>query len=134
MTATDQTQRYYATGRRKTSTARVWLTTGSGKMTVNNQDFLDYFGRETLKLMVEQPFEQINTLGKFDVVARVKGGGKSGQAGAMRLGIARALVMLDPEYRPELKKSAFLTRDPREKERKKYGQPGARKRFQYSKR
>ncbi len=127
-------ERYYATGRRKTSVARVWLTPGSGKMTVNGKDFLDYFGREVLKLLVEQPFEAVGAMGKFDVIADVKGGGKSGQAGAMLLGIARALVQFDPEFREQLRKKKFLTRDPREKERKKYGQPGARKRYQYSKR
>ena len=134
MTSPDSQNRIYATGRRKTSVARVWLIHGSGKMIVNGQEFLDYFGRETLQLMVEQPFESLEAMGKFDVVAKVKGGGKSGQAGAMRLGIARALIQLDEDYRPELRKNGFLTRDPREKERKKYGQPGARKRFQYSKR
>ena len=134
MTSSDPAPRFYATGRRKTSIARVWITPGSGKMTVNGKDFLDYFGREVLKLLVDQPFEAVDALSKFDVVADVKGGGKSGQAGAMLLGIARALVQFDAEYRPALKKQKFLTRDPREKERKKYGQPGARKRFQYSKR
>jgi small subunit ribosomal protein S9 len=134
MAGTDPAKRYYATGRRKNSMARVWLTPGTGKMTVNNKEFLDYFGREVLKLLVEQPFEAVDSIGKFDVIANVRGGGKSGQAGAMLLGIARALVSYDPEFRPELKKMKFLTRDPREKERKKYGQPGARKRFQYSKR
>ena len=134
MATSGSTERIYATGRRKTSIARVWLTPGDGKMTVNGADFLDYFGREVLKLLVEQPFETVDVVNKFDVVANVKGGGKSGQAGAMLLGIARALILFDPEFRAELKKRKFLTRDPREKERKKYGQPGARKRFQYSKR
>lgn len=134
MASADKAQSYYATGRRKNSIARVWLTPGSGKMTVNGKEFLEYFGREVLKLLVEQPFETVDSVGKFDVVADVKGGGKSGQAGAMLLGIARALNTFDPAYRRELKKKKFFTRDPREKERKKYGQPGARKRFQYSKR
>lgn len=134
MAASDSAQRYYATGRRKTSVARVWLTAGSGKMTVNGKEFRDYFGREVLRLLVEQPFQTVDALNKFDVVADVKGGGKSGQAGAMLLGIARALIEFNPDFRSELKKQKFLTRDPREKERKKYGQPGARKRFQYSKR
>ncbi|MCX6640091.1 MAG: 30S ribosomal protein S9 [bacterium] len=134
MAISDSTQRFYATGRRKTSVARVWILPGSGKMTVNGKEFLEYFGRETLKLMVEQPFEKVNLLGQFDVVANVRGGGKSGQAGAMLLGISRALVTYDPAIRTDLKSNRFLTRDPREKERKKYGQPGARKRFQYSKR
>mgnify|MGYP005835940889 CR=1 FL=1 len=134
MTATDSSQKIYATGRRKTSIARVWLSPGEGKMTVNGMDFLTYFGRETLKMMVEQPFEVLQAVGKFDVEAKVRGGGKAGQAGAMRLGISRALNQFNPEFHTELKKNQFLTRDPREKERKKYGQPGARKRFQYSKR
>jgi small subunit ribosomal protein S9 len=134
MSMSDSTQRYYATGRRKTSVARVWIMPGSGKMTVNGKDFIDYFGRETLKLMVEQPLEKVNLLGQLDIIANVQGGGKSGQAGAMLLGISRALTTYDATFRAELKSSRFLTRDPREKERKKYGQPGARKRFQYSKR
>lgn len=134
MSVSDTADRFYATGRRKTSVARVWLQPGSGKLLVNNQEFLAYFGRETLRMMVEQPFEILDSLGKFDVTAQVTGGGKAGQAGAMRLGIARALIQLNPDFRSELKKNRFLTRDPREKERKKYGQPGARKRFQYSKR
>jgi len=134
MTTPDHSQRFYATGRRKTAVAKVWLMPGEGKMTVNGQEFLAYFGRETLKMMVEQPFEKLEALGKYDVVAQVQGGGKSGQAGAMRLGISRALNQMNAEFHPELKRNSFLTRDPREKERKKYGQPGARKRFQYSKR
>ncbi|HEX7342903.1 MAG TPA: 30S ribosomal protein S9 [bacterium] len=134
MSTSESAERFYATGRRKTSVARVWLQPGSGQMKVNDQEFLAYFGRETLKMMVEQPFEILASLGKFDVTAQVSGGGKSGQAGAMRLGIARALIQMNPELRTEMKKNRFLTRDPREKERKKYGQPGARKRFQYSKR
>ncbi len=134
MSTSESAERFYATGRRKTSVARVWLQPGSGQMKVNDQEFLAYFGRETLKMVVEQPFEILDSLGKFDVTAHVTGGGKSGQAGAMRLGIARALIQMNPEFRTEMKKNRFLTRDPREKERKKYGQPGARKRFQYSKR
>ncbi len=134
MAASGSSERYYATGRRKTSVARVWITPGSGNLTVNGHEFIDYFGREVLKLLVEQPFETVECVGKFDVLAKVKGGGKSGQAGAMLLGIARALIQYDPEFRSALKRKKFLTRDPREKERKKYGQPGARKRFQYSKR
>jgi len=126
--------KYYATGRRKNSIARVWLSPGEGKLEVNGKEFNDYFGREVLRLLVEQPFEAVEVTGKFNVNATVKGGGKSGQAGAMLLGIARALVEYDPEFRSILKKKKFLTRDPREKERKKYGQPGARKRYQYSKR
>lgn len=125
---------YYATGRRKESTAKVWLTPGSGEMKVNKRPLLDYFKRETLKMLVEQPLVHTNTIGKFDVKAQVRGGGLSGQAGAMRLGIARALVKVDEEYRPILRAAGFLTRDPRMKERKKYGMAGARKRFQFSKR
>jgi small subunit ribosomal protein S9 len=134
MPTADNAQKFYATGRRKTSVARVWLSFGSGQLKVNGKEFIEYFGRETLKMMVEQPFEQLESLGKYDVTAQVCGGGKSGQAGAMRLGIARALIQMDPENKPAMKRNHFLTRDPREKERKKYGQPGARKRFQYSKR
>ena len=134
MTTSGSEQRLYATGRRKTSIARVWLMPGTGKITVNGKEFLDYFGRATLRLMVDQPFEAVEAVGKFDVNASVRGGGKSGQAGAMLLGIARALIKFDPDYRTNLKKLKFLTRDPREKERNKFGQPGARKRFQYSKR
>ncbi|RMG68316.1 MAG: 30S ribosomal protein S9 [Calditrichaeota bacterium] len=125
---------YYATGRRKTSVARVRLMPGSGKITVNGKDVLDHFKRETLKMIIEQPFQVTNTLGKFDVVAQLDGGGLSGQAGALRLGIARALLKWNPEMRPELKAAGYLTRDPREVERKKYGQPKARKNFQFSKR
>ncbi len=125
---------YYATGRRKTSVARVRLMPGSGKVTVNGKDVLEHFKRETLKMIIEQPFQVTNTLGKFDVVAQLDGGGLSGQAGALRLGIARALLKWNPEMRPELKAAGYLTRDPREVERKKYGQPKARKNFQFSKR
>ena len=125
---------YYATGKRKTAIARVWLKQGSGKIRVNNMDLLSYFCRDTLKMIIEQPLVLAGGLEKFDVEARVKGGGKSAQAGAVKLGMTRALVKLEPELRPSFRKSGFLTRDPREKERKKYGQPGARKRFQYSKR
>ncbi len=125
---------YDAIGRRKSSSARVRLIPGSGKITVNGKPLLDYFKRETLKMMIEQPFELTNTLGKFDVIANITGGGLSGQAGALRLGIARALVKWNEELRPELRAGGFLTRDPREVERKKYGQPKARKRFQFSKR
>ncbi len=123
-----------ATGRRKEAVARVRLVPGEGKMIVNGRPFLDYFKRETLKMIVEEPLEVTNTLGKFDIYARVKGGGLSGQAGAMRLGIARALVLYDESLRPTLRSKGFLTRDPRMVERKKYGQPKARKRFQFSKR
>ncbi len=124
----------YATGRRKTSVARVWLFPGTGKITVNGKDLLDYFGRRTLDMIIRQPFLVTRTEGQYDVRATVKGGGLSGQAGAMLLGIARALVKINEEFRKGLREKGFLTRDPRMKERKKYGQPGARKRFQFSKR
>ena len=125
---------YYGTGRRKTSTARVFLRPGEGKMVVNDRDLDDYFARETLKMVVKQPFAVTETADKFDVHASVEGGGGSGQAGALRHGIARALLEFNGELRGKLKDAGFLTRDPRKKERKKYGQPGARKRFQFSKR
>jgi small subunit ribosomal protein S9 len=127
-------EKTYATGRRKTSVARVWLQTGSGEIKVNGQELLRYFGRETLKMVVEQPIEIVNAVGKYNIIANVKGGGLSGQAGAMRLGISRALQIINPEFRPLLKEHGLLTRGPREKERKKYGRAGRRKRFQYSKR
>jgi small subunit ribosomal protein S9 len=107
---------------------------GKGQMVVNGRPLLDYFKRETLKMIIEQPLQITNTLGKFDIIARVDGGGLSGQAGAVRLGISRALVKADETLRPTLRSQGFLTRDPRMVERKKYGQPGARKRFQFSKR
>jgi small subunit ribosomal protein S9 len=125
---------YYATGRRKTSTARVFLRPGTGKMTVNGRDFEAYFARETQKMLVKQPLQLTETNDKFDMVATVTGGGASGQAGAVRHGISRALLEYNAELRERLKGAGFLTRDPRKKERKKYGQPGARKRFQFSKR
>lgn len=126
--------RYYGTGRRKTSTARVWLTPGEGNITVNRLPIDDYFGRETSKMLVRQPFEITGTVGVYDVRATVVGGGKNGQAGAIKHGISRALVEAKAELRDPLKKAGLLTRDARQKERKKYGQPGARKRYQYSKR
>lgn len=125
---------YSATGRRKTSVARVRLIPGNGVFKINGVEVLEYFKRETLKMIIDQPFEVTNTVGKFDVIARIHGGGLTGQAGALRLGIARALLIYSPELRPELRTSGFLTRDPREVERKKYGRPKARKRFQFSKR
>ncbi len=124
----------YATGRRKGAVARVWLSTGKGDITVNSMSLLDYFGREILKMIIEQPLDVTEMLGKVDIKATVKGGGKSGQAGAMRLGISRALVLSDESFRPSLRGKGLLTRDPREKERKKYGLAGARKRYQYYKR
>ena len=123
-----------AVGRRKEAIARVRLVPGDGKVTVNKKPLLDFFKRETLKMIIEQPLELTETLGKYDIYANVNGGGLSGQAGAVRLGIARALLKIDEEYRPKLKHAGFLTRDSRMKERKKPGQPGARKRFQFSKR
>jgi len=130
-----EVQRFYGTGKRKTAIARVWLKMpGEGRIIVNKRDFENYFPRETLRLMVLQPFKLTDTLGKFDVLVNVKGGGISGQAGAIRHGISRALVAYNPDLRPILKKAGLLTRDARKKERKKYGQRGARARFQYSKR
>lgn len=123
-----------ATGRRKSSVAQVKLTPGPGKMTVNNKTCEEYFCRPTLVMMVKQPLELTSQLGKFDIWAKVDGGGVAGQAGALRLGISRALIMAEQELRPPLKSAGLLTRDPREKERKKYGQKKARKRFQFSKR
>ena len=127
-------ERYYATGRRKTSVARVWLMPGEGNVTINKRSIDEYLKRETAKMIIRQPLELTETLGKFDIYVNVRGGGISGQAGAIKHGISRALLAVNPEFRPLLKKSGFLTRDSRVKERKKYGQPGARKRFQYSKR
>jgi small subunit ribosomal protein S9 len=125
---------YYGTGRRKTSTARVFLRPGEGRITVNGRDFEDYFSRDTLKMLVRQALTVSETGGQFDITATVEGGGGSGQAGALRHGISRALLVYNAELRGRLKDAGFLTRDPRKKERKKYGQPGARKRFQFSKR
>lgn len=125
---------FYATGRRKESTARVWIMPGAGVVTVNGRALDHYFGRETSKMILNQPLHVIEQAGKVDVVVNVRGGGLSGQAGAIRHGIARALCLLNPEFRAALKKAGFLTRDARVVERKKYGQPGARRRFQFSKR
>ena len=127
-------ERWYGTGRRKESTARVWLMAGDGKVTINRRGMDEYFGRGVLKMILQQPLELVNQQGKVDILVNVKGGGLSGQAGAIRHGIARALLEMDPELRASLKKAGFLTRDARKVERKKYGQPGARKRFQFSKR
>lgn len=126
--------RYYGTGRRKTSIARVWLKAGGGTLMVNRRPFEDYFPRETLRMVICQPLQLTNTLGQFDAVINVGGGGPSGQAGAVRHGIARALLQFDDKLRQTLKRAGLLTRDPRMRERKKYGQPGARSKFQYSKR
>jgi small subunit ribosomal protein S9 len=125
---------YYGTGRRKTSVARVRLIPGEGKIVVNERPLEQYFGLKTLELIVKQPLSVTDTIGKYDVVAKVEGGGPTGQAGAVRHGIARALLRVDAEYRPTLKKAGLLTRDPREKERRKYGLKKARKASQFSKR
>ena len=125
---------FYGTGRRKKSVARVRLYPGSGEITINGRSIDDYFGLETLKLIVNQPFGVTGTTGKFDIVANVAGGGISGQAGAIRHGVARALLAADANYRPALKAAGFLTRDPRMKERKKYGLKAARRAPQFSKR
>lgn len=126
--------KYYGTGRRKSSVARVYLVPGTGKIIVNKRNIDEYFGLETLKLIIRQPLELTSTLGKFDVKVNVFGGGTTGQAGAIRHGISRALLEADIEFRPALKKAGFLTRDPRMKERKKYGLKGARRAPQFSKR
>ena len=127
-------ERYYATGRRKTSVARVWLQPGEGKFEVNKKTLDEFFGRETLKMIIHQPFEVTDSLGRFDVYANVCGGGISGQAGAIKHGITKALLEADPELRLTLKRAGFITRDSRIKERKKYGRRGARRSFQFSKR
>jgi small subunit ribosomal protein S9 len=127
-------KRIYATGKRKTAVARVWMKEGSGSFTVNNRNFDDYFTRDVLKKIIQQPLEITNQMGKFDFYVNVGGGGIAVQADAVKHGISRALCEFDAELRPALKKAGFLTRDSRMKERKKYGQPGARKRFQFSKR
>jgi len=126
--------RYYGTGRRKSSIARVYLVPGTGKVVINKREMDSYFGLETLKLIVRQPLVITETQDKFDVLVNVKGGGFTGQAGAIRHGISRALLHADADYRPTLKKAGFLTRDPRMKERKKYGLKAARRAPQFSKR
>ncbi len=125
---------FYGTGRRKKSTARVRVMPGTGVITINGRDIDDYFGLETMKLIVNQPFGVTATEGKFDIIANVRGGGFSGQAGAIRHGVAKALLQADETFRPALKKAGFLTRDPRMKERKKYGLKAARRAPQFSKR
>ena len=129
-----KTERYYGTGRRKSSVARVRVYQGTGNITINGRDIDDYFGLETLKLIVRQPLNLTNTNGSFDIVCTVAGGGVTGQAGAIRHGLSRALLNFNEELRPVLKKAGFLTRDPRMKERKKYGLKGARRAPQFSKR
>jgi len=125
---------YYATGKRKSAIARTWIKPGSGEITINNRPLDDFFKVPTAKTILRQPLVLTNTLDRFDIRVRVGGGGISGQAGAIRHGITRALIQYDPELRPALKKAGFVKRDPRVKERKKYGQRGARARFQFSKR
>ncbi len=127
-------QRFYATGKRKTSIARVWLKPGEGNITVNRRTLDEYFGRETSKMVIRQPLELTDNIGKFDILVNVCGGGPSGQAGAIKHGITKALLEVNPELRAVLKKAGFITRDSRAKERKKYGRKAARARFQFSKR
>ncbi|HPX55468.1 MAG TPA: 30S ribosomal protein S9 [Syntrophales bacterium] len=127
-------KRFYATGKRKTAIARIYLKEGAGVITVNKRTFDDYFTRASLKMLIQQPLDIVGKHGQFDLYVNVRGGGMAGQAGAVKHGISKALVEYDPEMRSLLKKAGFLSRDSRIKERKKYGQPGARKRFQFSKR
>ncbi|MBR3643124.1 MAG: 30S ribosomal protein S9 [Parasporobacterium sp.] len=127
-------EKFYGTGRRKSSVARVYLKPGKGNIVINKRDIDDYFGMETLKTVVRQPLVATDTVGKYDVQVNVRGGGTTGQAGAIRHGIARALIKADEEFRPTLKQAGFLTRDPRMKERKKYGLKAARRAPQFSKR
>jgi len=127
-------QRYNATGKRKTSVARVWMKPGTGSITVNKQDINDYFGRERSKMIIRQPLELTDNMGKFDIFVNVRGGGPSGQAGAIKHGITKALLEMDASLRGVLKKAGFITRDSRIKERKKYGRAAARRSFQFSKR
>ncbi|MDQ3827980.1 MAG: 30S ribosomal protein S9 [Candidatus Tectomicrobia bacterium] len=134
MAVGDEVQRWYATGKRKTAVARVWLKPGPGSITVNRRAFETYFPRETSRLVVMQPFDVTEQVGRFDVFATLAGGGISAQAEALRHGISKALLEYNAGLRDRLKRAGFLTRDARAKERKKYGQPGARKRFQFSKR
>jgi small subunit ribosomal protein S9 len=126
--------RIHTVGKRKTAVARIWMKPGQGRIIINRKPMDEFISRESDRMIVKQPLQLTDTLGKYDVTVNVRGGGISGQAGAIRHGISRALVVVNPEFRIPLKKAEFLTRDPRMKERKKYGQPGARKRFQYSKR
>jgi small subunit ribosomal protein S9 len=128
------TEGFYATGRRKEATARVWVKAGTGAMIVNGRPLDEYFGRETSIMIINQPLQVLEQMSKVDMTVNVRGGGLSGQAGAIRHGLSRALTRLNPEFRPPLKKAGFLTRDSRSVERKKSGQPGARRRFQFSKR
>lgn len=126
--------RFYATGRRKESTSRVWIQEGNGAIKVNGKTMEEYFGRDDLRMIINQPFEVTNTINKFDIFATVSGGGEGGQAGALRHGISRAMVEFDEGLKSPLRKAGLLTRDPRMKERKKYGKKGARRSFQFTKR
>lgn len=130
----EETVRYYGTGHRKNATARVWLTPGEGKVFINGIPMSEYLGRKSLELLVLQPFEAVNAIGKYDVIAKCAGGGIAGQAGAISHGISKALLEVSPEMRTPLRRQGFLTRDPRVKERKKYGRKRARRGFQFSKR
>ena len=130
----DSSVRYYGTGHRKNATARVWITPGDGLVTINHRDGRKYLGRELLYKLLEQPFSATETNGRFNVIAHCTGGGVTGQAGAIRHGISKALLAVDPEHRPALRRTGLLTRDPRVKERKKYGRKRARRGFQFSKR
>lgn len=127
-------QKTYATGRRKTAIARVWLTSGDGSIVINNRSDEDYFSRPTARMVIRQALEEVSLLGQYNIEATVRGGGISSQAGAIRHGITRALMKIDSDLRPKLKAAGYVTRDPRKKERKKYGQKAARARFQFSKR
>ncbi len=129
-----ETIQNYGTGRRKSATARVYIKPGSGEITVNKRKLEEYFPNETHRMVIRQPLHLIDSVGKFDILVNVAGGGSAGQAGAVRHGLTRALIELNPDFRTRLKKAGFVSRDPRAKERKKYGQKGARKRFQFSKR
>lgn len=129
-----ETIQNYGTGRRKSATARVFIKPGTGEIVVNKRKFEDYFQNEVHRMVIRQPLHLTDSVGKFDILVNVDGGGPAGQAGAVRHGLTRALIELNPDFRTRLKKAGFVTRDPRAKERKKYGQKGARKRFQFSKR
>jgi small subunit ribosomal protein S9 len=130
----EETARYYATGHRKNATAKVWLTPGEGRIVINGRPMSEYLGRKTLEMLIMQPFEAVDAVGKYDVTATALGGGITGQAGAVRHGISKALIEVTSEMRPTLRRQGFLTRDPRVKERKKYGRKRARRGFQFSKR
>jgi small subunit ribosomal protein S9 len=134
MATKHKTEQYYGTGRRKSAIARVWLQPGEGNIVVNGRDYVSYFGRRVLEILVRSPFTELGLEGRYDVRASATGGGSSGQAGALRLGISRALIAMDSGLRPALKSEGFLSRDPRVKERKKYGRKKARRGFQYVKR